>query len=119
METDKPPVWVDNLRVLAIGRDEAIVQVVARLVNSHPDWTGVAVTTDEEAVAAFGQERFHIVLLGGGITAREETALKERLSAIDASAVVVRHYGGGSGLLENEIRSVMDEHHIQIVKHER
>jgi uncharacterized protein related to proFAR isomerase len=79
------------------------MEVIARLLNTKENRFGKTVLTDAEAIAAVATETFHIVLLCGGINADEEAVLRERLLAIDPSLIIVQHYGGGSGLLENEI----------------
>jgi hypothetical protein len=97
-----------ELKILVIGRDAAILQVVERLINSHDHWEATIVTTDGEALAAFEQQRFPIVFVCAGFSAEEEETLRRCLSQIDPSVTVARHYGGGSGLLENEVRAILD-----------
>jgi BarA-like signal transduction histidine kinase len=98
-----------TINILAIGRNAEIMQVMQRLINVPDKWTGVAVTTDEEAIAAFGREKYDMVLLCAGISAEEESALKEQLFHLDPASIIIRHYGGGSGLLENEILAALDQ----------
>jgi DNA-binding response OmpR family regulator len=97
-----------QLNILAVGRDTAILQVVERLINSHEGWSATIVTTDEEALAVFNRQRFAIVFVCAGVSPEEEETLRQRLTRLDPSVIVVRHYGGGSGLLENEVRSILD-----------
>ena len=104
----------NRLEILAVGRDEAILQVVQRLINSHENWIATIVSTDEQALAAFEQKRFPIVLVSAGVTEEEEEALNQSLSLLDPSVTVIRHYGGGSGLLENEVRAILDRRDIHI-----
>ena len=96
------------LNILAIGRDPAILQVVERLINGHESWTARIVTTDEEAVTAFGQAKFSIVFVCAGVSMEEEKGLRRRLQQLDPEVVVTRHYGGGSGLLENEVLAILN-----------
>ena len=97
-----------QLNILAIGRDLAILQVVERLINGHEGWAATIVTTDEEAIAAFGKTDFRIVFVCAGVTAEEEEALRRKLQALDPGVVVTRHFGGGSGLLENEVLAILN-----------
>jgi len=106
---------INKLHILAVGRNAEIMEVVSRLINSHKNWVGTAVLTDEEAIAACGSEHYDLVLLGGGITEEEAVLLKERLQEQNSSVIVIRHYGGGSGLLENEILSVLEQYNIRLV----
>lgn len=97
-----------ELNILAIGRDPAILQVVERLINSHPGWTATIVASEAEAIAAFGKTDFRIVFVCAGITAEEEEILRRRLQGLNPDVVVTRHFGGGSGLLENEVLSIIN-----------
>jgi hypothetical protein len=101
---------IDQLKILGIGRNAGIMEVIARLLNTRENRFGKTVLTDAEAIAAVQSEPFHIILLCGGISAVEEAALRERLLAIDPSLIIVQHYGGGSGLLENEILLALAQH---------
>lgn len=92
-----------HLNILVVGREPAILEVVKRLIDAHEGWTATTALTDSIAVEAFRSGHFPIVLVGAGVTEEEETALRQQLSAIDPLVAVIRHYGGGSGLLENEI----------------
>lgn len=93
--------------ILAIGRNADIMEVMNRLINAHENWSGTAVTSDKEALDIVHNRKCDLVLLCAGITEEEELAWKERMAGLDPSVVVLRHYGGGSGLLENEILSVL------------
>lgn len=105
---------IDHLNILAVGRNAAIMAVVERLLNSHDAWYGLAVTNDGAAVQALQQTPFDIVLLCAGITKDEEAALRKQLLLHNADLIIAQHYGGGSGLLEAEIRNLLAEHHITL-----
>lgn len=92
-----------KLHILAIGRNAEIMTVMQRLLNTPDNWKGVTVTTDEAALTAFDQEPFEIVLLCAGVTPDEEAALTAHFLQRSPGIIVKRHYGGGSGLLKNEI----------------
>ncbi len=95
------------LNILAIGRNAEIMQVMQRLINVPDKWTGTAVITNEEAIAAANQSSFDLALLCAGINTEEEHVLREALLHINPATIIIRHYGGGSGLLENEILAAM------------
>jgi DNA-binding response OmpR family regulator len=98
-----------HTKILAIGRNAEIMTVMQRLLNAPEDWSGQAVTTDEAAFEALQAEAYDIILLCAGITDEEETALRERLSALAPAAIITRHFGGGSGLLRNEILYLLEK----------
>lgn len=97
------------LDILVIGREKSILEVVQRLIDSHEGWKATIVTTEDEAVDAFKKQHFPIVLVCAGLSAGEEAALRQRLVTQDPGTAVIRHYGGGSGLLENEILGILDQ----------
>ena len=84
-----------------------ILDVVERLINTHEGWKATVATTEEEAVAVFKKQGFPIVLVCAGFSAAEEEGLRQRLLKEDPGVVVIRHYGGGSGLLENELLGIL------------
>ena len=90
-------------QILVIGRHPEILQTVVRLVNTNPDWNATGAETDEEALSAFSEQDFSLVLLGGGIQKDSETSLCEAFRLYKPRIKIVQHYGGGSGLLSAEI----------------
>ncbi len=105
---------LEKLYILAVGRNAEIMQVLNRLLNTPENWIGTTVTTDEEAVAVCSTDPCHIVLLCAGIEKEEEVRLKERLLQVNPAAIVIRHHGGGSGLLTNEILTILDAQGMQV-----
>jgi hypothetical protein len=105
---------IDQLNILALGRNPEIMLVMNRLLNAPDGWYGATAGTPEEALAACAETSFHIVLLCAGITPEEETGLTPQLLKLNPSVIVKRHYGGGSGLLKNEIQFVLDRENIQL-----
>jgi DNA-binding response OmpR family regulator len=97
-----------QLRILAVGRDPAILQVVERLINGHEGWAATIVTTDEDAIAAVDTTDFRIVFVCAGVTVEEEENLRRKIQELRPGAVVTRHFGGGSGLLENEVLAILN-----------
>lgn len=77
--------------------------VLERLLNAKENWYGKTVLTDAAAIAEVQAAHYHLVLLCGGLLPEEEARLREQLLAIDSSLIITQHYGGGSGLLENEV----------------
>jgi len=96
METGK-------VNILAIGRHEEILETVLRIVNKSENWTASGALTDAEAIALFNSQKFDIVLLCSGIEETSEAALRAAFMENDPEIIIIQHYGGGSGLLSNEI----------------
>lgn len=96
-----------TLDILVVGRSKDILDVVERLINSHEGWKATVATSEDDALTVFKTKTFPIVLVCAGFSAQEEEALRMKLNVEDPAAVVIRHYGGGSGLLENEILGIL------------
>ncbi|MDR7369927.1 hypothetical protein [Flavobacterium aquidurense] len=91
------------IKILYIGRHEDILQTVVRLINKEDDWFGIGAYTNAEAMALFDVHNFDIVLLGCGIEPESESYLISYFNVNRPETKIVQHFGGGSGLLKNEI----------------
>jgi len=100
---------MSKTQILVIGRHPQILQTVVRLVNNNTAWNAIGCLTDEEAINAFNQQRFALVLLGGGIEEISEKILSEYFRAHNPGIKIVQHYGGGSGLLSAEIYEALKQ----------
>ncbi|MFC3562475.1 response regulator [Pedobacter jamesrossensis] len=94
--------------ILYIGRDTEITAVMNRLLNARPEWKGICVCTDDEAISIFKEQSIDLVLLGNGIDPECEEALRAKLLAIKPEVKIIQHYGGGSGLLYGEIMTALN-----------
>jgi len=92
-----------KVNILAIGRHQEILETVLRIINKSENWTAQGALTDEEAMALFDRTKFDIVLLCGGIQEECEQVLRAAFTQKDPEIIIIQHYGGGSGLLSNEI----------------
>jgi len=97
-----------SIHILVLGRDKAILEVVERLINSHEGWKATVVSTKEEVFTALGEREYRILFVAAGITVEEEEGLRRKVGDRYPGVVVSRHFGGGSGLLENEILSILN-----------
>lgn len=93
--------------ILVVGRHPQIMESVLRLINSRAKWSALGALTDEQAIAIFNKNRFDLVLIGGGVENQSEQKLKKEFEKISPGVKVIRHYGGSSGLLFNEIEEAM------------
>ncbi len=99
--------------ILVIGRHEEILQTVLRILAKNEDWTAKGALTDEEAIELFNTNNFDIVLLSSGITAECEQTLRIYFKAQNPGVIIIQHYGGGSGLLSNEILQALEERNVE------
>jgi hypothetical protein len=95
------------MNILVIGRHIEILQTVLRLLNGEPGWKASGALTDAEAVQVFSGQAFDVVLIGGGVEESSEATLTAEFKNQRPSVKIVRHFGGGSGLLFAEIMEAM------------
>lgn len=96
------------LNILVIGRHREILETVLRLLNSQPGWKAEGALSDHEAEVKFSQSIFECVLIGGGVEAASESQLTAHFKKLRPQTRVIRHFGGGSGLLFNEIQQALE-----------
>jgi hypothetical protein len=88
--------------ILIICTHDEILKTIVRLIDSNASMQGTGANTLEQALMLFKISSFDLILIGAGLKKEEE----ELITNIDRSIKkipVVRHYGGGSGLLFTEI----------------
>lgn len=95
------------IHIAVIGKHQEIKAVLMRLINQNEAFTGTAADTFDELVADNRIDQVNLVLLSAGLTADEELKIKERILSEYPHIKVIPHYGGGSGLLMNEINEAL------------
>ena len=90
-------------QILVIGRHEEILNTLLRLINKNEQWTACGTTSDKEATRLFDSNDFDIVLLSNGISENCEENICSYFRDKKPFIKIIQHYGGGSGLLSNEI----------------
>jgi DNA-binding NtrC family response regulator len=94
-------------KILVVGRNIEIQQVILRLINSQSVYEAMGVLTDEGAIEAFTKNDFDLVLIGGGVDEYSEAMLSDQFRSKKKGIKIIRHYGGGSGLLFNELQAAL------------
>jgi DNA-binding NtrC family response regulator len=100
---------MDRTQILVVGRNKEIVPVLQRLIDQNEAWQSTVAYEDEDAILLFQQMQYDIVLLSSGIEEASETKLRNIFLFQQPEIIIIQHYGGGSGLLENEIRAALDK----------
>ncbi|MBC7451078.1 MAG: hypothetical protein H7259_06280 [Cytophagales bacterium] len=100
------------IQILVIGRNEDILNTVVRLVNNNEEWSAIGVHADVEAMECIDRIPFELVLLTNGIDDTSEDLLRAHVHAIRPAASIIQHYGGGSGLLSNEIMYALNSKNL-------
>ncbi|RYG17323.1 MAG: response regulator [Chitinophagaceae bacterium] len=89
------------IEILIVGTNQPIMETIKRLINKEGAWEATIALSGKEALALCHKKDFRLVLLCAGL--EEELLLKEKLLQLKPNVPVVKHYGGGSGLLFAEI----------------
>jgi DNA-binding NtrC family response regulator len=95
--------------ILVVGRHEEILNTLLRLINKNSDWSAKGALQDDEAIRLFNEQKIEIVLLSSGIKEECETKLCNHFMNKNPLVKIIQHYGGGSGLLSNEIYEALAE----------
>jgi len=98
-----------NIRILAIGRNDEILQTLLRIIQKNEHWQAAGALTDEAAMQIFDSVHTDIVLLSNGIDENSEHKLRTYFTEKNPAVIIIQHYGGGSGLLKNEILHALDK----------
>jgi hypothetical protein len=94
--------------ILVIGSHPEILKTIIRLINNNPEWNGTGVLTVYDAIKEFKNKQFDLVLVGAGVDEEKEKQLRALFTGLHPGVHIVRHYGGGSGLLKAEIQGMLD-----------
>ena len=88
---------------LLLGKNEAILAILLRLVNANENWNAVSFNDETEAQEYFLNNKIDIVLLSSGIEDHIEKEFTSFCLKHQPEVKVIEHFGGGSGLLKSEI----------------
>jgi len=94
-------------QILVICTHEEILQTILRLINNNENWNATGTSNIENAVELFHQYAFDLVLLGSGISDEKENKIKKIFKHQNPQIKIIQHFGGGSGLLSNEIQAAL------------
>jgi DNA-binding NtrC family response regulator len=96
-----------KIQILVICSHEEILQTIARLINNNEKWKATGTSDTEKAIELFHQHHFDLVLLGSGLSEDAENKLRKIFTHQDPDIKIIQHFGGGSGLLSNEIEAAL------------
>ncbi|GAC1379548.1 MAG: hypothetical protein NVSMB45_01790 [Ginsengibacter sp.] len=99
---------IKKIKILIVGRNPQVAEVLLRLVNKNESWEGILAMSNTEAIQLFSENDFDIILLSSGIPDLEEDSLRKEFGK-RPDIIIIQHYGGGSGLLSNEILSALEK----------
>ena len=92
-----------TLNFLVIGKNQEILETLKRIIENNEGWNA-EIQSDETICPNYIKEnQVDIVLLSSGLDEKFENEIKEFCQNLDKDVKVIDHYGGGSGLLKNEV----------------
>ncbi|WP_104383220.1 hypothetical protein [Sphingobacterium sp. HMA12] len=98
-----------NLIIIVFGKNEEILCTLQRIITGTNGWQAIIqqdLSACKEYLSSYPSD---ILLLSSGLSALEETEIMNHLSYLDHPIGLIKHYGGGSGLLKNEIYSLFPD----------
>lgn len=98
-----------KLHFLVIGKHPEILNILVRLLNAEENWSCKGYSDELEALATENLNQFDILLLSSGLDEATESMLQNNAKKLNPNIKTILHYGGGSGLLKNEIQSLLAE----------
>lgn len=93
--------------VLVVGKNEAIVDLLIKLVNKYPELFALGTCKLEEISSICQISPVDILLISSGLSAEQEEEITKIVCQIHPSVKMVEHFGGGSGLLRTELNQVL------------
>nr|WP_315034035.1 hypothetical protein [uncultured Chryseobacterium sp.] len=97
---------MNTLHFLVIGKNQEILDVLKRLIENNEGWTAEIQSDENFCYEYLKENTVDIVLLSSGLEDDFERDIKIFCSSLDKDIKVIDHYGGGSGLLKNEVYSL-------------
>ncbi|PWN72285.1 hypothetical protein C1631_006715 [Chryseobacterium phosphatilyticum] len=97
---------MNTLHFLVIGKNKEILDVLKRVIENNEGWTANVQTDENFCYEYIQQNKVDIVLLSSGLEDEFEEKIKIFCNGLDKEVKVIDHYGGGSGLLKNEVYSL-------------
>jgi hypothetical protein len=95
-------------KILVLHRNEGILEIILRLINNHEDWYGVGESELDNLAHLLVNSHFDLVLIGSGFSNAEEQEIIKTSNELNPGIKIVHHWGGGSGLLTNEIMAALE-----------
>lgn len=94
---------MDKVEILIIGTNKPIMKTIARLIDQEGKWLATIAFSLEEAIEICQAKDYKLILIGAGLKDLEELQLQKHIINMKLKIPVIKHYGGGSGLLFAEI----------------
>jgi hypothetical protein len=95
-----------TLNFLVIGKNQEILKTLKRIIENNEGWKAEIRSEESICYDYIKENQVDIVLLSSGLEEEFENDIKIFCKNLDKEVKVIDHYGGGSGLLKNEVYSL-------------
>ncbi|PIF46594.1 hypothetical protein CLU96_3632 [Chryseobacterium sp. 52] len=95
-----------TLQFLVIGKNQEILETLKRIIESNEGWKAEIRNNETLSYDFIKENQVDIVLLSSGLEEQFEKEIRMFCENSDQEIKVIDHYGGGSGLLKNEVYSL-------------
>ncbi len=95
-----------TLHFLVIGKTPEILEVLKRIIENNAGWTAEIQNNEAHSYEYIKEHKVDIVLLSSGLEDDFEKDIKVFCENLQKEVKIIDHYGGGSGLLMNEVYSL-------------
>jgi len=93
--------------VLVVGKNEAIVALLIKLVNKYPELFALGTCELEKIPSICQVSPVDILLFSSGLCSAEEKAVSQKVAQFHSNVKTIEHFGGGSGLLRTELNQAL------------
>ncbi|AQX85290.1 hypothetical protein I6H88_20875 [Elizabethkingia bruuniana] len=98
-----------TLNFLVLGKNKEILEVLKRLIENNEGWNAELLFDEDASYEYLKTNNVDILLLSSGLDLEYEQEIKKYTLSLDKDIKVIDHYGGGSGLLKNEVYSLFPD----------
>ena len=92
-----------TLNFLVVGKNQEILETLKRIIENNEGWKAEVQSDENICYDYIKENKVDIVLLSSGLEEEFENEIKVFCKNLDKEVKVIDHYGGGSGLLKNEV----------------
>lgn len=92
-----------TLKFLVIGKNQEILETLKRIIENNEGWNAEIQSNENFCYEYIEENEVDVVLLSSGLEEQFEKDIKVFCENLDKEVKVIDHYGGGSGLLKNEV----------------
>ncbi|MGE8428766.1 MAG: hypothetical protein ACN6O7_12850 [Sphingobacterium sp.] len=98
-----------TINFLLLGKNEEILLTLKRIIESTPSWNATIQQDLGTCKKHLIDDPVDVLLLSSGLSPQEEHEITDHLSRLAYPIGLIKHYGGGSGLLKNEVYSLFPD----------